>query len=55
MIKTELYHVATDITESHDVAAKHPELVAHLEKLMREHRTPSDEFPFPTLDLESAK
>lgn len=55
VITTELYHVATDITESHDVAAKHPELVAHLEKLMREHRTPSDEFPFPTLDLESVK
>lgn len=54
VIKTELYHVATDVTESQDVAAKHPELVTYLEKRMREHRTPSEEFPFPTLDSEAA-
>ncbi len=50
VIQTELYHVATDRAEQHDVAAKHPELLAHLERMMREHRTSSEDFPFPVLD-----
>ena len=50
VIKTELYDLSTDITESHDVAADHEELVAYLEKLMATNRSPSAEFPFPALD-----
>lgn len=55
VLKTELYNIKTDITESTDVAAEHPDLVAHLEKLMREKRTASAEFPFPTLDQDSSE
>lgn len=50
VIKTELYHLGNDPTESHDVAASHPEVVTHLEALMAENRVPSAEFPFPVLD-----
>jgi arylsulfatase A len=55
VIKTELYNLRDDVTESTDVAAAHPELVAHLEQLMRASRTPSTEFPFPALDQLPAK
>lgn len=54
VIKTELYNLKDDVAEKNDVAAEHPDLVAHLEKLMRENRTPSAEFPFPTLDQDVA-
>ena len=49
-IKTELYHLAVDPTEQNDVAAQQPELVARMEKLLREQHTPSKEFPLPALD-----
>ncbi|MCX6953575.1 MAG: sulfatase-like hydrolase/transferase, partial [Verrucomicrobia bacterium] len=49
-IKTELYHLATDPTETTDVAAQHPEVVARLEKILREQHTPSRDFPLPALD-----
>jgi hypothetical protein len=32
------------------VAAKHPEIVDKIERLMKEQRVPSEEFPFPALD-----
>ncbi len=50
VVKTELYDLKADPTESTDVAAKHPEVVAKLEKLMKEQHTPSADFPFPVLD-----
>ncbi len=50
VLKTELYNLKADPQETTDVAAKHPEVVAKLEKIMREQHTPSAEFPFPILD-----
>lgn len=49
-IKSELYNLANDPTESNDVAAEHPELLAQLEKLLRQQHTPSPHFPLPALD-----
>lgn len=46
----ELYNLADDPHEEHDVAAAHPEIVARLSKVLREQHTPSKEFPFPALD-----
>ena len=48
--KTELYNLAEDIGEARDVAGRHVETVAELERLMQQARTPSKEFPFPALD-----
>jgi arylsulfatase A len=46
----ELYDLQNDIAETHDVSAEHPDLVANLDKLMREQHVPSKAFPFPALD-----
>ena len=48
--RLELYNLKEDVAESRDVAAQHPEIVARLERLLREQHTPSKEFPFPLLD-----
>ncbi len=48
--RLELYNLKDDITESRDVAAQHPEIIARLERLLREQHTSSKEFPFPLLD-----
>ncbi|MBT5902023.1 MAG: arylsulfatase [Opitutaceae bacterium] len=50
IVRTELYHLGTDRAEENNVASEHPELLARLEKMMRESRTPSKDFPFPVLD-----
>ena len=50
VLKTELYDLSNDLTESQDVSADHEELVTYLEKLMAANRSPSAEFPFPALD-----
>jgi arylsulfatase len=49
-VKTELYDLAADESETTDVAAKHPEVVARLEKLMKDQHTPSADFPLPGID-----
>ena len=49
-MKIELYNLKDDLAESKDVAADHPDIVAQIEKLMREQHTPSREFPLPVLD-----
>jgi arylsulfatase A-like enzyme len=49
-LKTELYDLAADPTESTDVSAEHPEVVAKLEQLLREQHTPSQDFPIAVLD-----
>lgn len=49
-VKTALYNLATDPTESTDVAAENPAVLARLETLMREQHVPSKEFPLPALD-----
>lgn len=46
----ELYNLRDDVAETTDLSAKHPELVAKIEHIMREQHTPSAEFPFPALD-----
>lgn len=46
----ELYDLASDPREEHDVAAAHPEVVARLMELMNQQHTPSKQFPFPALD-----
>lgn len=49
--KIELYNLKDDIGETTDVAATHPEIVAKMDRLMREQHVPSKEFPFPAIDL----
>ena len=46
----ELYNLATDLHEEHDVAAQHADVVAKMTEIMRQQHTPSKEFPFPALD-----
>ena len=41
----ELYNLATDESESHDVAAQHPDVVARMEDLMLSARTDSPDWP----------
>ena len=38
--KTELYDLTKDLGEEHDVAAEHPDLVAKVEQIMKDARTP---------------
>jgi len=46
----ELYDLKSDPNETTDVAARHPEIVARMEKVMAEQHTASELFPFPVLD-----
>ncbi len=46
----ELYNLARDVGESNDVAARHPEVVERLAKLMEEQHEPSEIFPLRPLD-----
>ena len=46
----ELYNLQSDPHETTDVSGQHADLVAKIEKLMREQHTPSPEFPLPALD-----
>ena len=46
----ELFDLATDLHEEHNVADQHPDLVAKFEALMKPQHTPSKQFPFPALD-----
>lgn len=46
----ELYNLKTDRAETTDVSAQHADVVAQIEKIMREQHTPSKDFPFPALD-----
>jgi len=42
----ELYDLSTDLHEDRNVAADHPDIVAKIEKIMLESRTPSEVFKF---------
>jgi arylsulfatase A len=46
----ELFDLATDRSEEHDVSAEHADIVSKLSQLMKAQHTPSKEFPFPALD-----
>jgi arylsulfatase A-like enzyme len=50
LVKTELYDLAKDESETTDVAADNPDVVARLEKLMKEQHTPNPDFPLQTID-----
>lgn len=50
VVKTELYDLATDESETTDVAAKHPDVLARMENLMKEQHTPRAAFPLPAVD-----
>jgi len=45
--KVELYNLATDEAEQHDLAEEQPELLAKMTELLRTSRTESDVFPLP--------
>ncbi|HEY1785260.1 MAG TPA: arylsulfatase [Pirellulales bacterium] len=49
-LKIELYDLAADPAETHDVAQQHPEVVAEAERVLAAEHTPSAEFPLPSLD-----
>ncbi len=53
-LRTELYNLVADPTESNDVAPQHPEIVAELESIMAREHTPSTEFPLFRLDGSSS-
>ena len=42
----ELYNLASDPKEEHNVAGEHPERVMEIERIMKEARTPSEHFNF---------
>ncbi|MCS6775377.1 MAG: arylsulfatase [Chloroherpetonaceae bacterium] len=44
---TQLFDLETDIGEQNDLAAQHPDIVAKIEAIMKEARTPSPEWPEP--------
>jgi arylsulfatase len=46
----ELYDLKADPSESRNVAPAYPDVVARMERLMREQHEPSNLFPFPVLD-----
>ncbi|MCB9940446.1 MAG: arylsulfatase [Planctomycetaceae bacterium] len=49
-IEIELYNIAEDIGEKNNVAAKHPEVVERLAKLMAREHVPSETFPLKAID-----
>ncbi|MDR1154781.1 MAG: arylsulfatase [Bacteroidales bacterium] len=44
--KVELYDLSKDPHEDHNVAGQHPEIVAELDRIMKEAHTDSEAFPF---------
>jgi arylsulfatase len=46
----ELYNLAADPNEQHNVAQEQPELVARVERIMREQHVTSAEFPIKSID-----
>jgi arylsulfatase len=55
-LEIELYNLSEDVGEARNVAARHPEIVARIETIMREQHEPSRDFPIPVLDrLSGAK
>jgi arylsulfatase len=49
-LSLELYNLAADPAERHNVAAANPPLVAEIEAILRREHTPSAEFPLKALD-----
>ncbi len=51
----ELYDLAGDPSETRDVAASHPDVVARLEAVLAREHAPSPAFPIPVIDPEAAR
>lgn len=49
-LSVQLYDLSADPSESSDVSASNPAVVAEIEGLMKSERVPSEDFPFPALD-----
>ncbi len=49
-LKIELYNLREDPSESEDIAAKHPEIVAEIRAIMLREHVPSQQFPIAPLD-----
>ena len=49
-LKVELYNLKKDISESNDVAAKNPKVLAQIKEIMKTQHTVSADFPFKTID-----
>jgi len=49
-LKIQLFNLRTDPGQKTNVSVDHPDVVAAIERLMREQHTPSPDFPFPALD-----
>jgi len=49
-LKIELYDMEVDPSESTDLAAKHPEMVERMAKLMADQHVPSPHFPMKPID-----
>jgi arylsulfatase A len=46
----ELYNLAADLGERHNIATEHPDVVRRIKKIMREEHTPSEAFPIAPPD-----
>ncbi|TWU62547.1 Arylsulfatase [Crateriforma conspicua] len=47
--RIQLYDLATDVSESHDVAVKHPEVVRRITRMMNSAASPSERYPIGRL------
>lgn len=54
-VKTELYNLAKDESEKEDVSVKHPDVLARLEKRLKDEHVPSADFPLPGIDPPAKK
>ena len=49
-LKIELYDLAADLSETKDLASKHPDIVEKIKKMMMDQHVPSKEFPIAVID-----
>ena len=50
IVKTELYDLAVDENETTDLAARHAEVLARMEKYLKDQHVPSRDFPLQAID-----
>ena len=51
----ELYDLSSDPKETTDVASNNPDIIAKIEKIMRDQHSASREFPLPLVDFDPKK